>query len=72
MELGAHVRGGAQVPSRLMPQGGSNPAVTVFKLVQAAAKTWRRLKGTNQLSLVIEGVTFTDGVAENDTETCAA
>ena len=40
----------------------------VFKLVQAAAKTWRRLKGANQLPLVIEGVTFTDGVAESDTK----
>jgi putative transposase len=29
----------------------------VFKLVQAAAKTWRRLKGANQLPLIIEGVT---------------
>lgn len=37
----------------------------VFKLVQAAAKTWRRLKGANQLPLVIQGVTFTDGVAAN-------
>ncbi|TQE95903.1 MAG: IS256 family transposase, partial [Spiribacter salinus] len=27
----------------------------VFKLVQAAGKTWRRLKGANQLPLVIEG-----------------
>ena len=44
----------------------------VFKLVQAAAKTWLRLKGANQLPRVIEGVTFTDGVAENDTETRAA
>lgn len=44
----------------------------VFKLVQAAATTWRRLKGANQLPLVIEGVTFTDGVAENDTENRAA
>lgn len=44
----------------------------VFKLVQAAAKTWRRLKGANQLPLVIEGVTFTDGVAESDTKTRAA
>lgn len=44
----------------------------VFKLVQAAAKTWRRLKGANQLPLVIEGVTFTDGVATNDTENRAA
>lgn len=44
----------------------------VFKLVQTAAKTWRRLKGANQLPLVIEGVTFTDDVAENDTENRAA
>jgi len=44
----------------------------VFKLVQAAAKTWRRLKGANQLPLVIEGVTFTDGVAANGTENRAA
>ena len=44
----------------------------VFKLVQAAGKTWRRLKGANQLPLVIEGVTFTDGVAANDTKNRAA
>lgn len=44
----------------------------VFKLVQAAAKTWRRLKGANQLPLVIEGVTFTDGVAANGTANRAA
>ena len=34
----------------------------VFKLVMAAAKTWRRLKGENQLPKVIEGVTFRDGI----------
>jgi transposase-like protein len=34
----------------------------VFKLVVAAAKTWRRLKGENQLSKVIQGVTFKNGV----------
>jgi hypothetical protein len=44
----------------------------VFKLVQAAAKTWRRLKGANQLPKVVEGVTFTDGVAENATKNRAA
>ena len=44
----------------------------VFKLVQAAAKTWRRLQGANQLPMVIEGVTFTDGVANHHTETRAA
>jgi transposase-like protein len=35
----------------------------VFKLVMSAAKTWRRLKGENQLPMVIAGVKFTDGVA---------
>jgi putative transposase len=44
----------------------------VFKLVQAAAKTWRRLKGANQLPLVIEGITFTDGVAKSAAENRAA
>ena len=44
----------------------------VFKRVQAAAKTWRRLKGANQLPGVIEDVPFTDGVAANDTENRAA
>jgi transposase-like protein len=44
----------------------------VFKLIQAAAKKWRRLKGANQLPMVIEGVTFTDGVAANETENRAA
>jgi transposase-like protein len=44
----------------------------VFKLVQAAAKTWRRLNGANQLPLVIEGVTLTNSVAANDTENRAA
>ena len=34
----------------------------VFKLVMAAAKTWRRLKGENQLPKVVQGVTFADGV----------
>ncbi len=30
----------------------------VFKLVNAAAKTWRRLKGENQLPKVVQGVKF--------------
>jgi transposase-like protein len=34
----------------------------VFKLVLAAAKTWRRLRGEKQLPKVIQGVTFRDGV----------
>ncbi len=34
----------------------------VFKLVMAAAKTWRKLTGENQLPKLIQGVTFRDGV----------
>jgi putative transposase len=34
----------------------------VFKLVMAAAKTWRRLKGENQLPKIVEGVRFQDGI----------
>lgn len=34
----------------------------VFKLVGAASKTWRRLKGTNQLPKIISGVKFADGI----------
>ncbi len=36
--------------------------VMVFKLVMAASRTWRRLKGRNHLPKIIEGVKFTDGV----------
>ena len=34
----------------------------VFKLLCAASKTWRRLKGTNQLPKVIAGVSFENGI----------
>jgi putative transposase len=34
----------------------------VFKLITAAAKTWRKLKGENQLPKVIQGVKFRDGI----------
>lgn len=34
----------------------------VFKLVSAAAKTWHRLKGENQLPKVVRGVKFHNGV----------
>ncbi len=34
----------------------------VFKLVTAAARTWRKLKGENQLPKVIQGVKFINGV----------
>src|SRR6516165_470708 len=34
----------------------------VFKLVDAAQKSWRRLDGHNQLPKLIQGVPFTDGI----------
>jgi putative transposase len=34
----------------------------VFKLVNAAAKTWRRLNGENQLPKVVQGVKFQNGI----------
>jgi putative transposase len=34
----------------------------VFQLVMAAARTWRRLKGENQLPKVVQGVRFRNGV----------
>jgi putative transposase len=34
----------------------------VFKLVMAAAKSWRRLQGQNQLPKVVSGATFRDGI----------
>jgi len=41
----------------------------VFKLVMAASRTWRRLKGENRLPQVVERVTFVDGVAVTATPT---
>ena len=41
----------------------------VFKLVMAAAKTWRRLKGENLLPKVVAGVTFKDGTEVIDIPT---
>ena len=36
--------------------------IMVFKLIMAASKTWRRLKGRNQLPKLIGGVKFKDGI----------
>jgi putative transposase len=56
----------ATVRHRTVRTKGAPPQETatlmVFKLVMAAARTWRRLKGENQSPKVIEGVTFKDGV----------
>ena len=34
----------------------------IFKLAQAAEKSWRRLDGHNQLPKVIQGARFVDGL----------
>jgi putative transposase len=44
----------------------------VFKLVLAAARTWRRLKGENQLPKVVQGVRFRNGVEVKETPTQTA
>jgi transposase-like protein len=46
----------------------------VFKLVEAAQKSWRRLDGRNQLPKLIEGVKFTNGieVTSQDAQATAA
>jgi len=44
----------------------------VFKLVTAASRTWRRLKGRNHLPKIIDGIKFVDGVeVEQPTRTAA-
>ncbi len=34
----------------------------VFKMIQTAQCSWRRLDGQNQLPKVITGIKFTDGI----------
>ena len=56
----------ATVRHRTVRTKGSLSAKTaklmVFKLVSAAAKTWRRLKGENQLPKVVRGIKFQNGI----------
>jgi putative transposase len=40
--------------------------IMVFMLIRAASKTWRKLKGANQLPRLIEGFKFIDGVPSTD------
>jgi hypothetical protein len=44
----------------------------VYKLTDAAQKSWRRLDGPNQLPKLIQGVKFTDGVEVISPQTQAA
>ena len=56
----------ATVRHRTVRTKGSLSSTTaklmVFKLLFATSKTWRRLKGTNQLPKVIAGVRFENGI----------
>ncbi|MGC0390208.1 transposase-like protein [Bradyrhizobium liaoningense] len=56
----------ATVRHRTVRTKGSLSSTTaklmVFKLLCAASKTWRRLKGTNQLPKVSAGVRFENGI----------
>lgn len=45
--------------------------IMVFKLIQAAQSSWRRLDGQNQLPKVITGVRFADGIEVNQKPTAA-
>jgi hypothetical protein len=56
----------ATVRHRTVRTKGALSATTaklmVFKLVAATAKTWRRLKGENQLPKVVRGIKFQNGI----------
>lgn len=45
--------------------------IMVFKLIQAAQASWRRLDGQNQLPKLIEGIKFTDGIEANQKQAAA-
>ena len=45
--------------------------IMVFKLIQAAQGSWRRLDGQNQLPKLIEGIKFTDGIEANQKQVAA-
>jgi hypothetical protein len=38
----------------------------VFKLLQSAQKRWKRIKGFDQLKLVVDNVQFQDGIQVED------
>jgi hypothetical protein len=47
--------------------------VPVFKLIEAAQKSWRRIDGKNRLPEMIKGVKFNDGIrAESEDQMRAA
>ena len=65
-QAGAHrkfVRNGPSPHSALQGMSLNKTALAmIFKLAEAAEKSWRRLDGHNQLPKVILGVEFVDGI----------
>jgi transposase-like protein len=39
--------------------------IMIFKLIQAAQASWRKLDGQNQLPKIIKGIKFTDSIENN-------
>lgn len=62
---------GATVSSPIHPVGSGIRHGDV-KLIQAALKRWKRIKGFSQLDLVVNNVLFRDGVQVNDQAGCPA
>ena len=66
----------ATVRHRTVRTKGALPPTTarlmVFKLVIAASRTWRRLKGENQLPKVVAGVRFQDETEVTDGQSTRA
>src|SRR5271169_2566712 len=55
----------AGIKSERWPTSNRNPrpdCLGIRKLVMAASRTWRRLKGQNQLPKVVNGIKFKDGI----------
>jgi putative transposase len=46
----------------------------IFKLAEAAERSWRRLNGHNQLPKIVPGIKFSDGieVVRSQAQTAAA
>lgn len=40
----------------------------VFKLLESAEKKWKRLRGSNRVAEVVQGIDFVNGIAQVATE----
>src|ERR1700694_138211 len=74
MEISSKARSRRCAPGPCDPRDVSPALAMIFKLAEAAEKSWRHLDGYNQLPKVILGVKFTDGieVVRSQAQTAAA